>query len=87
MAGSLERKQLCVGCISYLDFPVKKKPQDEMSKWFFGCEDVHGHGYQVEIQAKQINEATELLRIEPLPTTVTKKKKVMGRLSEHVKEI
>jgi hypothetical protein len=47
LAGLLERKDLCCGCITYLDLPVKTKRQDEMSKCFYGCRDMHKDGFKM----------------------------------------
>jgi hypothetical protein len=47
LAGLLERKDLCCGCISYLDLPVKTKRQEEMSKRFYGCRDEHKDGFKM----------------------------------------
>jgi hypothetical protein len=47
LAGLLERKDLCCGCITYLDLPVKPKRQDDMSKCFYGCQDMHKDGFNM----------------------------------------
>jgi hypothetical protein len=47
VAGLLERKALCCGCITHLDLWVKTKQLDEMSKRFYGFWDMHKDGFKM----------------------------------------